>query len=434
MTRELFFTLYFPAIALSMGQNIALPVLPVYVRSFDVSFEMASLVVILHGIGALSFTLPIGYAMDRWGRRPVLLAGPILTAITSVLIAFAPSFLFLLVARFFAGAAQQMWQLSRLAMITDTGKDRERGRLITWMLQIGTFSGLFSPALGGFIAENWDIRMPFLFHAALVLMAIIPSFRMAKETAPEATRGGARSGQTFERVPWKIVFQDMWHPQMMAFLTAQFMANFTRGVHRGGLLQLYAAYQYGVGPGTLGLLATANSFLHLPVAFSTGYIMDRWGRKKTIVPGFSLLAIAMVFMTSTALFGLPFEVFAAAYLCVTFAQGITGGNMQVMGSDLAPDRGRGQWMSVWRFIAESGNELSPMVFAVVAASFSYVGSFSVVGFSALSVALLVGLCIRETVGRRGVGENRPPPDEAAPSDAPPSGESAAATPPTPVAR
>lgn len=63
-------------------------------------------------------------------------------------------------------------------------------------------------------------------------------------------------------------------------------------------------------------------------------------------------------------------------------------------------------MSVWRFIAESGNELSPVAFAVVAATFGYVGSFTVVGLSAMTVALLVGLCIRETVGRRGVGEER----------------------------
>jgi MFS family permease len=426
MSKDLFFSLYFPAIALSLGQGIATPVLPVYVQQYGVSFEQAALVVILHSIGSLVATIPIGYAMDRWGRRPILLAGPILTAMTSFLIAFAsPTFGLLLAWRFLGGSAQQMWQLSRLAMITDTGKDRERGRLITWMMQVGQFSGLFSPALGGFIATYWDIRVPFVFHGVLVLLAIIPSFRTAKETIPTGRAG--TGGRAFERAPWRVVFRDMRHPQMIAFLTAQFMANFTRGVNRGGLLNLYAAYKYGVGPQEIGLLASANSFLQLPLGFTTGYIMDRWGRKKTIVPGFSLLFVAMLFMTSTAFFDMPFNMYVAAYLCVTFAQGITGGNMQVMGSDLAPSRGRGQWMSVWRFIAESGNQLSPTVFAAVSFLFGYVGSFSVVGFSALSVALLVGLCIRETVGRS--RESEPPADShgsrepvaaaAQPSEAPP---------------
>jgi sugar phosphate permease len=107
----------------------------------------------------------------------------------------------------------------------------------------------------------------------------------------------------------------------------------------------------------------------------------------------------MIFMTATAFFKLPFTIFVAAYLCVTFSQGVTGGNMQVMGSDLAPAKGRAQWISVWRLIAETGNQLSPTVFALVGAAFGYVGAFSIVGLSSLSVALLVGLMIRETVGR-----------------------------------
>jgi MFS family permease len=398
MSKELFLSLYLPAMAISLGEGIATPVLPVYAKSFGISFEMATLVVILSGIGGWVATIPIGYMIDRYGRRPVLLAGPLLTAATAIMTAFAPTFGILLACRFFNGAAQQMWQLSRLAMITDTGKDRERGRMITWMSQVSTFSGLFSPAVGGFIATYWDIRVPFFFHAAMCIIAIIPSFRLAKETDPERTRA-ASQGREVEKVPWREVFHGMANRQMLAFFTAQFMANFTRGVNRGGLLNLYAVYQYGVGAQTIGLMASANSFLQLPLGFTTGYIMDKWGRKRTIVPGFSLLFLAMIFMTSTAFFQLPFTIFVAAYLCVTFSQGVTGGNMQVMGSDLAPARGRAQWMAVWRLIAETGNQLSPTVFALVGAAFGYVGAFSIVGLSSLSVALLVGLMIGETVGR-----------------------------------
>ncbi len=398
MSRELFLSLYLPAMAISLGQGIATPVLPVYAKSFGISFEMATLVVILSGIGGWVATVPIGYMMDRYGRRPILLAGPLLTAATAIMTAFAPTFAILLVCRFFNGAAQQMWHLSRLAMITDTGKDRERGRMITWMSQVSTFSGLFSPAVGGFLATYWDIRVPFFFHAALCILSIIPSFRLAKETDPERTRA-AHQGREIEKVPWREVFRGITNRQMLAFFTAQFMANFTRGVNNGGLLNLYAVYKYGVGAQTIGLMASANSFLQLPLGFTTGYIMDKWGRKRTIVPGFSLLFLAMLFMTATAFFHLPFNTFVAAYLCVTFSQGITSGNMQVMGSDLAPAKGRGQWIALWRLVAETGSQLSPTVFALVGAAFGYVGAFGIVGFSSLSVALLVGLLIGETVGR-----------------------------------
>jgi MFS family permease len=389
-----------------MGQGIATPVIPIYAQSFGVSFEMAALVVILNSLGGLAATVPVGWMVDRFGRRPVLLAGPIITALTSFATAFAPTFGILLACRFLNGGAQQMWQISRLTMIIDTGRDRERGRLITWMSQVTTFSGLFSPAIGGFIATYWGVQLPFIIYGCLAIVAIIPSFRLAQETDPNRRRAAAR-GTDLERVPWREAIAGMLNPQMLAFFAAQFLANFTRGINYGGLLNLYAAYTYGVGPGTIGLLASANSFIQLPLGFTTGYIMDRWGRKRTIVPGFSLLAIAMIFMTSTALFHMPFEVFVASYLAVTFSQGITAGNMQVMGSDLAPLRGRGQWMAVWRFIAQAGGQLSPTMFAVVSALFSYVGAFGLVGFSSFAVAMLVGLCIRETVGRQRQGDEEP---------------------------
>jgi MFS family permease len=403
VSKELFLSLYLPATAISLGQGLALPVLPVYAKSFDVSFEVAALVVILYSVGSWAATIPVGWALERVGRRPVLLAGGILTAFGAFATAAAPTFAALLLCRFLSGSAQQMWQMSRLAMITDTGKARERGRMITWMMETSRFGNLFSPAVGGFLAVYVDIRIPFLLHGMLVLLAILPGFWLSRETDPNRTRAKAE-GREREHVPWGEVIRDLWHPQMIAFLTAQFMANFTRGVSRGGFLNLYAAYQYGVGPGMLGLLASANSFLGLPLGFATGYIMDRWGRKRTIVPGFSLLAVAMVFMMSTALFQMPFEVYAIAFLCVSFSSGITGGNMQVMGSDLAPARGRGQWMAIWRFIAETGSELSPSVFALVSALWGYVGAFALVGFSAFSVALLVGRGIKETVGRTRAGE------------------------------
>jgi MFS family permease len=403
VSKELFLSLYLPATAISLGMGLALPVLPIYAKSFDVSFEVAALVIILNSVGSWAATLPVGWALERFGRRPVLLSGGLMTALTAFLTAAAPTFGLLLACRFLNGNAQQMWQMSRLAMITDTGKDRERGRLITWMMELGRFGNLFSPAVGGFLAVYWDIRVPFVLHGILVLLAILPGFWLSHETDPNRT-GGRAEVREREHVPWLDVIRALGHPQMIAFLTAQFMANFTRGVSRGGFLNLYAAYQYGVGPGTLGLLATVNSFIGLPLGFATGYVMDRWGRKRTIVPGFSLLALAMLFMTSTAFFQLPFEVYAIAFLCVSFSSGITGGNMQVMGSDLAPARGRGQWIAIWRFIAESGNQLSPSVFALVSALFGYVGSFGIVGFSALAVSLLVGLGIRETVGRTRDGE------------------------------
>jgi MFS family permease len=57
--------------------------------------------------------IPTGLLLDRVGRRPILLVGPVLAAASSFLIAAARSFPELLVYRFIGRWAAQMWRESR---------------------------------------------------------------------------------------------------------------------------------------------------------------------------------------------------------------------------------------------------------------------------------------------------------------------------------
>src|SRR5262247_2037632 len=68
-------TLYFPAFILSLGYSIATPAVPLFAKSFDTSFGVASLVIVAHGLGGLVAAVPTGFLVDRLGRRPMLFAG-----------------------------------------------------------------------------------------------------------------------------------------------------------------------------------------------------------------------------------------------------------------------------------------------------------------------------------------------------------------------
>src|SRR2546430_17212266 len=92
LSRQNVLSLYLPAVILALGNGIALPALPVYARSFDVSFGIASMVLVATGLGSLVAGLPTGFLLDRVGRRKVVLAGPILTAAASFLVVTAHSF------------------------------------------------------------------------------------------------------------------------------------------------------------------------------------------------------------------------------------------------------------------------------------------------------------------------------------------------------
>ena len=215
LSKETLLSLYLPAIVLALGVGIAAPVLPAYAKSFDVSFSTAALILIVQPWGSVVSTFPTGYLIDRIGRRPILLLGPLLTALSAFLTAFAWSFAVLLLFRFLNGMAAQMWQQSRLAMIADSASDRERGKLITWMNSMQRFGTLFAPLIGG-LAAGLDLRLPFILHGLLVLAILPPTFLLVKETAPEGTRGKAA-----EDSDWRFVFSELKRPQLRWFLAAQ---------------------------------------------------------------------------------------------------------------------------------------------------------------------------------------------------------------------
>ncbi len=423
-SRESFLSLYLPAIILGLGTGIAAPAIPVYAKSFDVSFGTASLVFIVYLVGGMVATIPTGFLIDRIGRRKIVLAGPILLGISSILVATASTFELLLAYRLLGGAAQQMWTLARLAMISDTGAERQRGRQITGMVAMTSAGNLLGPAVGGFLAIVWDVRVPFIVHGILAILAIIPSFRMMKETATNlpsartstAERASAgRSGWLSWAVLWSLPFLAafftvqtdgsgktkirLWPFFVLAFFLAQFLGSVSRGTLFSGAVNLYPVYQYGVGPDVIGILAALGAAIGLPITFGAGALMDKFGRKVTIVPGFVVLGIALGFTALTAYADMPFWAFVVAFMSFQVGQSITSGNMQVLGSDIAPANAKGQFFSAWRFVGEIGQVASPAGFAILVETFSYGAGFTFLAVSSLATALVLAMLVKETLGR-----------------------------------
>lgn len=400
-TREYFLSIYLPAITLALGTGMVVPVIPVYARSFGVSFEVASLVIILQQLGHTFAALPIGLLIDRIGRRKIVLAGPVLLALSSFLIVTAQSFNELLIYRFIAGIGEQMWLLGRLTMIADTGADNERGRQIATLHAMESGGRLLSPAIGGFLASFLDIRAPFIVHGILCLIAIVPSFKLVVETAPNLTRRGpgrAAGGTAEPDAGWAPLLAYT----VVIFLVAQLFGSLSRGPIFSGQLNLYGAYVYDMDPKAIGVLATVVTGMSIPIGLASGYVMDRFGRKATLVPGFCLLVTALAFVSFTAHAQAPFPWFVAAYLCVYATNSTTSGTMQTLGSDLAPQNARGRFYGVSQTLGSVGGPISTSAFAVLSGTMGYWVAFAFLGVMAGGAALILGTQVRYKISERAV--------------------------------
>jgi sugar phosphate permease len=241
--------------------------------------------------------------------------------------------------------------------------------------------------------------VPFVGLAGLVCVSIIPSYTLIEETAPGRRGRTGDAEASLAHQGWKPLLAYLCTVQMLAFFVIQFCATLCRGGQERGTLNLYAAYAFDMGPEQLGLLNTAAIVFGLPVPFLTGYLMDRFGRRWVIVPGFMVYALAVILMSLTAFFSLSVTFFMVTYVLVLATQGTTGGVMQVLGSDLAPPFARGRFFAIWRPVAQLGATVTPAVFAGIAQHAGYGYGFLYLAGCALIVALGVGTVLGDTLAR-----------------------------------
>jgi MFS family permease len=354
---------------------------------------------VAYSAGALFATFPAGYLMDKIGRRPVLLAGPLLTAVGSFMTPFSHTFIELLFWRFVVGAASQLWQQGRVIVIADTAPPDQRARQMQWMMGMTRAGQLFGPSMGGFLAAGFGLWIPFAVHAALTIVAVIPAYKMIQETAPSRRRKNDGSEEV-KAQGWGPVIKYMITFQIVVFLCIQVLAQFARGGQDQGSLNLYAVYAYDMGPGELGLLNSIAIMFGIPVPFLTGYLMDKFGRRAVIAPGFAAYAIAVALMSLTAFYPLPMSYFLATYVLVQATAGTTGGTMQVLGTDLSPQENRGRFFAIWRTIANIGAAVSPAIYGLLAEHAGFGIAFLYLSLCAVGVVLGLSRVLGDTRAKR----------------------------------
>jgi MFS-type transporter involved in bile tolerance (Atg22 family) len=82
---------------------------------------------------------------------------------------------------------------------------------------------------------------------------------------------------------------------------------------------------------------------------------------------------------------------------VHFAVSLISGNMQTLGTDVAPPHARGAFFGVSRQIAQTGSLASPVSFTFLVSTFSYAVAFSFLGATAITASLVVLFGVPETL-------------------------------------
>ena len=151
------FTIYILALAnasVVVGVGLIAPSLLIIKSDFTISAEIVQLVLTYYMVAAGIGQLISGTLSDRFGRRPILLAGGLLFGLSSMLSIFSPSIFPLLFLRVIQGLGAAACMSMARVIVTDSYEKTEAAKKLSLLTAIMVIFPLISLILGGFIAET----------------------------------------------------------------------------------------------------------------------------------------------------------------------------------------------------------------------------------------------------------------------------------------
>ena len=331
------------------GQGVVGPVLPLYARDFGVSATMVGLTLTVFALARLILNIPAGIIADRFGRRVLLIGGPILTSIGMFGSGFAGDIWSLLIWRFVAGAGSAFFMSGALIYLIDIAPPDLRARYVAtnqWALSVGVALG---PGIGGLVAERWGLAAPFHLVGVIALFAAVYAVFRLPET--RRSSGPELKDESPAREAARIARSGPF--LAIAFVTGTIFM--TRAGTRATLVPLHADETLAWGPGELGLVFTVTGVMTLFTLWPATWATENIGRASVIL--FSAMAAALgtfvIGSSSTPMW------FVLGNVILTLGTGTAGPAPAAFVADLFPERMRGLGVGLYRSAGDVGFVLGP---------------------------------------------------------------------------
>lgn len=180
--------------------DLYLPSLPAMVVDFGSTVSEVQLTLSLFVAGFAAGTLVHGPLSDRYGRRPVVLAGCALYCVASVACLFAPSMEMLIVGRFVQAIGAAAGPVIGRAVVRDVFPRQDAARLMSYMASAIAVAPAVGPMIGGWLHASFGWQANFVLFTGFGLLMLVSCWGMLHETNPNrdpASLSPMRLVQTF---------------------------------------------------------------------------------------------------------------------------------------------------------------------------------------------------------------------------------------------
>ncbi len=277
--------------------DLYLPALPALTRSLGASVAAGQLTLSALLLAFGCSQLAWGPLSDRFGRRPVLLAGLALYALASVGAALAPSMELLVAWRTAQGLAMGAVVMCARAIVRDLYSPLAGARAMSKALTgLGVIACLCAP-LGGLLTEwlGWRAALMVLSIYAVATLSLV-ALRMPETLA--------------QRNPQALHPATLWRTWALVLRNPTFWAfSLLTTASYGGLFTFLAASSFvyidvlGSSRTHYGLTLLSTSAAYLLGTVLCRRLLARWGIRRTVAIGGSLSACGGLLMLLAATLG-----------------------------------------------------------------------------------------------------------------------------------
>ncbi|MFP3390019.1 MFS transporter [Brevibacillus sp. SIMBA_040] len=277
-----------------LGIGLVIPVLPQFLHEFGAGGQAAGYLVSCFGLTQFLFSPIAGNLADKYGRKPMIVLGLSLFALSNLCAAIADNLWLLFVSRLIGGAGSAALVPSIMAYAADITTNEQRTKAMSYIGASMSSGFIIGPGVGGLLAE-FGMRAPFFASACIGVLAMLGSMIVLPEPLSLETR--LRRQQSTIKKP-NVFVQLALSIRSRFFVLLFLVFALTFGLtHFEAIYPLYVVESYGFTTLDIAILFTVCSLIGtVNQVVLTTRLIHRFGEKKTINYTLLLSSISLVFL------------------------------------------------------------------------------------------------------------------------------------------
>ena len=372
--KSLLYPVFLPSFLFSIGEASLIPVIPASAEALGADIPTAGIIAGLGMLGTLFADVPAVKFVNYLGERKAMITAAGLAASGILLAVFATNIWMLSIGIFLTGACHAVFGLARHGFIAEAVPLEKRGRALA--ILGGTFrgGGFVGPLLGAGVVAIWGVSsvywLPVVF--SLLAGAVLLSTK-AENFSDTPPNKGYSIFYIAKREGHKLRTLGLAATTLAIARTARTIG-----------LPLWALYIH-LPVATAALYIGIAGALDFALFYSSGQLVDKFGRRWAAVPTLAGMALSLFALT----FAQDSTGFLIVALALSLSNALGSGLVMVIGADLAPKDARNEFLAFYRLMIDGGVALTAPAIALMTLAFGL--PLAIAGIGAITLGGAIGM-------------------------------------------